>query len=96
MLNVIHQSHSIQGSVIDLEEGVPWGGPHMLVMLEEVPGLACSADRGLCAAYDNRAALMEVVGLTTGQKDVNIMKLAGGEVRCHILNSDEAGSSCFS
>ena len=68
----------------------------MLVMLEELPGLACSADRGLCAAYDDWAALMKVIGLTTGQEDTNVMELAGREVRCHVLNPDEAGSSCFS
>ena len=68
----------------------------MLVMLEEVPGLTCSENRGLCAAYDDGAALVEVVGLATGQKDTNVMKLTSREVRCHILHSDEVGSSCFS
>ena len=68
----------------------------MLVMLEELPGLTCSADRGLGAAYDDWAALMKVIGFTTGQEDANVMELSGREVGCHVLNPDEAGSSCFS
>ena len=67
----------------------------MLVMLEELPGLACSADRGLGAAYDDWAALMKVISFTTDQEDVNVVELSGREVGCHVLNPDEAGSSCF-
>ena len=61
---------------MDLEERGLWGGPSLLVMLQEVPGLACPTDSGSGAAYDDGAALMEVVSLAAGQEDMHIVELA--------------------
>ena len=59
-----------------LKKGDLWGGPYLLVMLQQAPGLTCPTDRGSGAAYDDRAALMEHVSLTAGQEDTHIVELA--------------------
>ena len=57
-----------------LEEWGLWGGPHLLVVLEEVPGLTHPTDWRPGASDDDGAALMEMVCFAAGQEDMDIVK----------------------
>ena len=61
-----------------------------------MPSLTHPADGHTSAAYDYRAALVELVCLAAGQEHANVVKPALGKLWHDVLHSNEVGSASLS
>ena len=85
----------IQGSAIYLQEGCVQGGLCPLVLLDDVPGFACSTHWCTSAADDDWAAQVEGIHHAAREHNADIVQATLGEVGSYIPHSDEPGCPGF-